>query len=240
MRRTFATASLGCAISVVIGACGGAARGSLSAKRGATQPRLGMAYAHTEGFGQAHPVAISLGGDGTGVVLHIHWTHWGSPEATGTGEAVWVWPGTCDGCNGLSHARVVAFHLGACDGLPSYNALEWYFPEYGDTFSKTRFLDLCTGVSEGAPQWIGAPSSLPPQCPAARLADDGVATEMSAEGISCKRASSFVDHLPRGPYKSARRFIVGSFRCGTQGAFSGPAVVQCERGYESITFTAVY
>ena len=240
-RRLCAALSVGSAIVAIAGGCGETANRATSTKMGGSSPRLGVAYEHTEGLGKPQPTSISTGGDGTTVVQHIHWTHWGSAEAMGTGEAVWVWPGTCNGCNGFSRARIVAFHLGTCEGRPSYNAVEWYFPEYDGAFSKTRFLELCPKEAEGWPRWTGVQSSsTPPLCPPARLVGGGAATEMTVEHISCMAASAFVGKLPPGSYKKERRFVVGSFRCGTQGSLAGPPTVQCAHGSESILFTANY
>ena len=47
-------------------------------------------------------------------------------------------------------AVIVAFKLGTCHGRPAYNAVQWFFPEYGDHFNAHEAgYKLCTGyVSE--------------------------------------------------------------------------------------------
>lgn len=38
------------------------------------------------GFGRAHPKRIFNGGDPSGLITHIHWTHWGAATAHGWGK----------------------------------------------------------------------------------------------------------------------------------------------------------
>ncbi len=110
-------------------------------------PRLGRAYTPgVSGFGRVRPPRIFLGGDPTGLVEHIHWSGWGGSKAAGEGDAEYDWPGTAVAANGFSTgARVVAFHLGICRGHRSYDALEWYFPKYGQLFDPHKYINSCTG-----------------------------------------------------------------------------------------------
>jgi len=43
-------------------------------------------------------------------------------------------------------AVIVAFKLGSCHGRRPYNAVQWYFPEYGEHFNphETGYR-ICTG-----------------------------------------------------------------------------------------------
>jgi hypothetical protein len=245
--------SVAAMILAAFGGCGSGSSNSVSrtpheaaTQRSAAQaPRLGSAASAQTGsatsdligFGQARPSTIWLGGDSTTELRNIRWLTWGGTEAVGFGESVWVWPGTCTGCNRLSRARVVAFHLGSCNGQPSYNALEWYFPEYGETFSATKFTNACTQTRVGTV----TTSSTPPQCPPSRLAGGGTAIEMTAEHMSCKAASQIIAGLPAGPFAKERRFKIAGFRCGTEGtSFMPNDIVACARLEESIFFTASY
>lgn len=40
-------------------------------------------------------------------------------------------------------ATVVAFDLETCEGQYMYQAIEWYFPESGGSFSPGNYLDVC-------------------------------------------------------------------------------------------------
>jgi hypothetical protein len=198
-------------------------------------PRLGRAWRKLPGFGQVRPPMVSFGGDPTSEAYSIHWQHWGAPEAVGVGLSDWVWPGTCVGCNRPSSVRVVAFDLGTCRGQASYNAFEWYFPQYDETFKPGDYTNPCTHrsiTSEPRPPLL--------HCPDAELAGEGTATEMSVEGMSCEAAAVLVAQLPAGPFATEQRFEQSGFRCGTQGASIGSDVVSCTQGEQSVFYTAVY
>lgn len=234
-RRAFLRISIAVAIVISIDACGATSPHHVAQNKPPQLPRLGSTSTNLSGFAQVRPSKVWLGGDSTSAVLNIHWSNWGGLEAVGSGESVWVWPGTCTGCNPESRARVVAFHLGVCNGHPSYNALEWYFPQYNDKFSPTRFINTCTHADVGYESY--SPS---PQCPAAPLAGGGVATAMTAEHMSCAQADRIILRLPAGPFPKERRFTLGGFRCGTQGTSLGPGNVECARGPETVYFDASY
>lgn len=185
------------------------------------------------GYGQSRPKLISNDGDSTTEVLGIHWTSWGGNEAIGTGKAVWVWPGSCVGCNGLTSATVVAFDLGKCHRHRSYNALEWYFPQYEESFEPHQYYDTCSH-SDVRPANAYSPLS----CPDTSLADDGLAAEVSAENMSCEAASRLIAELPAGPFAHERRFEQSGFRCGTEGSYSGPDVMDCAQGKRWVGYSA--
>lgn len=198
-------------------------------------PRLGKAWRKLPGFGQVRPPLISFGGDPTSEAYSIHWRHWGAREAVGVGLSDWVWPGTCVGCNRPSSVRVVAFDLSTCHGHASYNAFEWYFPQYGETFKPGDYTNACTHRGTNL-------ESRPPlaHCPDAELADEGTATEMSVEGMSCEAAAALVAQLPPGPFATEWRFEQSGFRCGTEGDALGSDLVSCARGEQSVFYAAVY
>lgn len=103
-------------------------------------------FAHGAGFGQVRPSKIFNGGDPTGLVSHITWKSWGGPRAVGTGTSDYVGP-TQSVATGTEEAvTVVAFNLGTCDGKQMYRAVEWYFPQHGQTFSPGRYENVCAGA----------------------------------------------------------------------------------------------
>ncbi|MGA9874595.1 MAG: hypothetical protein WBQ21_02180 [Solirubrobacteraceae bacterium] len=196
------------------------------AATGAT-PQLGRASTPVQiGFGRVRPKTISLGGDPTGLVQHIHWTSWGGARAIGYGDAEYEWPGTAVANNGFtSGARVVAFHLGSCRGHRSYNALEWYFPKYEQAFNPHEYTNACTGAPAGVPKVVS--------CPNARLAAGaGTATFINVAGMSCETASQLIAEAPVAQYlTTGGRFVQSGFRCGTEGAGElGSAIFSCQKG----------
>ena len=81
----------------------------------------------------------------TGVVAKIHWNGWGDAKTTGTGVGLWVGPHqiVADGIE--QSVKIVAFHLGTCHGRRAYNAIEWFFPQHGQRFSKGSYINPCSG-----------------------------------------------------------------------------------------------
>jgi len=63
----------------------------------------------------------------------------------------------------LEPVRVVAFQLGTCRTGYMYRAVEWYFPQHGQTFNPNRFADICIGaywpLHTGS--YINGPPNLP-------------------------------------------------------------------------------
>jgi hypothetical protein len=114
-------------------------------------PTLGRRYGpYQRGFGQARPSSIFLGGDPTGMVNGIHWESWGGARATGNGTGYYVPPGKIVADGVRSPATVVAFNLGICDGKRAYQAVEWFFPQHGETFNPGTYINICTGENVGA------------------------------------------------------------------------------------------
>jgi hypothetical protein len=111
-------------------------------------PLLGVEWGpNQKGYGQPRPTTIFNGGDPTGLVTHIHWLSWGAQTAVGEGTG-WYTPGTV--ANGhKAAARVVAFSLGTCNGYRTYTAIEWYFPQYGESFNPRSYINICTGEYVG-------------------------------------------------------------------------------------------
>jgi hypothetical protein len=191
-------------------------------------PRLGRVQSSAQsGFGDVRPQRIFLGGDPTGLVDGIRWSGWGSDRAIGHGDAEYDWPGTAVADNGPTPgARVVAFQLGTCRGRPSYNALEWYFPKYGQVFDPHEYLDTCTGATVGAPNVVSCPKNV-------RLADGaGTAAFIDVSAISCAAARRLIAQAPAAQYVvSGGRFMQSGFRCGTEGTRGGSsASFDCQRG----------
>lgn len=116
----------------------------------AAQIVLGASWApYQQGYGTAEPTEINNGGDPTGIVENITWKGWGSSEVTGTGTGTYVAPNDTVSQGVSAPVTVVAFDLGTCQGKQSYNAVEWYFPQYGGAFSSSTYRNTCTGKSVG-------------------------------------------------------------------------------------------
>lgn len=199
----------------------------------ASAPQLGRQRSSVQrGFGRVRPRTIFLGGDPTGLVEHIHWSHWGASQAVGAGDAEYDWPGTAVAANPIAPgAHIVAFDLRTCRGHRSYNALEWYFPKYGQTFDPHQYLDTCTGAPVGAPRIAS--------CANVRLAGGaGVATFINASAISCASVRMLIAETPVTRYLSTGgRFMQSGFRCGTEGGSGqSSAAFSCEMGRSSFSY----
>lgn len=111
--------------------------------------RLAGDFSHGTGFGSAEPPKIFNGGDPTGLVSKIRWSGWSSPRATGSGLAEYIGPGQSVATGRQARATVVAFHLGRCHGTLMYKAVEWYFPQHGQSFSPVNYENVCAGTFHG-------------------------------------------------------------------------------------------
>lgn len=197
-------------------------------------PVLGHQWAPGQkGYGQPHPITVYNGGDPTGLVQKIHWAAWGSTRAVGVGVSTYIWPGTATADNSsVSGVRIVAFHLGTCRGRPSYNAVDWYFPKYGDRFNPHRYINACTGTYVGlAPPFV--------HCADVAVPNGGrVAKRVEAIGMSCHSARKLISVAPVTRYvKSGGRFMQSGFRCGTQGLLNPlPALFDCRLGAREFLF----
>jgi hypothetical protein len=135
------------AAALICAGCAGSA-GSGTASTQAAVPTLGRVagvFAQGAGFGQVRPAKIFNGGDPTGLVTHIAWTSWGGSRAVGTGTSDYVGPNQTVATGSEQRATVVAFSLGSCHGKRMYRAVEWYFPQHGQSFSASHYQDICNG-----------------------------------------------------------------------------------------------
>lgn len=190
-------------------------------------PVLGHAWApYQRGYGTPHPVTVDNGGDETGRVQQIHWAGWGKRVATGTGISTYVWPGTGVADNPPAPgARIVAFDLGTCRGRASYNAVEWFYPKYGESFDPDRYINACTG------KYVGF-QLRKISCPNVTLANRHIATHVQAVQMLCSTARQVIAGSPSMRYAHAGgRFIESGFRCGTPGDLGlGSAFFDCQHG----------
>jgi hypothetical protein len=108
------------------------------------------------GFGEVRPKTIFLGGDGTGVVQHVHWLSWGEDRAIGSGIGRWLGPNQFSYQATPAAATVVAFNLGTCRGRRAYTAIAWYFPQHGQHFDPSTHINICTG------EYVGDNGAVPP------------------------------------------------------------------------------
>jgi hypothetical protein len=122
-------------------------------------PVLGVSRGVTRGYGSARPSSISNGGDPTGVVTDLTWESWGQSRAVGTGTAYYDPPGVPVAEATPERATVVAFDLGTCSGRYMYQAIEWYFPESGQAFSVTAYIDICSWTYRSAPALQTSPAA---------------------------------------------------------------------------------
>jgi hypothetical protein len=116
-----------------------------------TLGRLAGAFFQGEGFGQVEPSTVFNGGDPTGLVRDVVWRSWGGPTAVGSGTSDYVGPAQTVAGGTEEPATVVAFDLGTCQGRLMYQAVEWYFPQHGQTFDPHRYEDICTGTFVPSP-----------------------------------------------------------------------------------------
>lgn len=106
-------------------------------------PVLGQGRRIARGYGSARPSVLDNGGDPTGILTNVSWQSWGGPEAVGTGMGYYDPPNVPVSRSVRERATVVAFRLGTCEGQYMYQAVEWYFPESGGSFSPGAYLDVC-------------------------------------------------------------------------------------------------
>jgi hypothetical protein len=100
---------------------------------------------YQKGYGDAKPSTIFNGNDPTGEVTHIHWTNWGAQKAIGTGIGFYV-PASVSVVEGhTAPVKVVVWNLGICHGKRAYRNIEWYFPQYGESFDPHTYIDMCSG-----------------------------------------------------------------------------------------------
>ena len=149
VRRAFRALGLAGGVAAVL-TCAGC--GSASAAPGtspAAVPVLGRPagdFTHGAGFGQVKPAKIFNGGDPTGLLTHITWKSWGGADAVGTGKTDYVGPGQSVAAGKEEQATVEAFKLGKCHRKLMYKAVEWYFPQHGQSFSASHYENICKGT----------------------------------------------------------------------------------------------
>jgi len=109
-------------------------------------PTLGRVWASNQvGYGDVKPPIVYNGGDPTGYVDNISWSSWGGSTATGSGSSTYVGPTQIVAEGTVEDTTIVAFDLGDCSGQWMYKAIEWYFPQHGETFDPRYYIDICTG-----------------------------------------------------------------------------------------------
>lgn len=114
-------------------------------------PVLGAEWgSDQEGYGTARPATVFNGGDPTGLVSDISWDSWEGSRVTGHGTAVYVTADqtVADGTD--EPATIVAFDLGDCNGRQAYRAVEWFFPQHGESFKPDQYINACTGDYVGS------------------------------------------------------------------------------------------
>lgn len=114
-------------------------------------PTLGLrgAWYAGAGFGMVRPAQVFLGGDPTGNVTDVTWQSWGGPQAIGTGTSTYVGPGQHTSQGTPEKATIVAFDPAMCNGTYAYQAVEWYFPQHGNSFNPNVYTKACVRGYEG-------------------------------------------------------------------------------------------
>lgn len=189
-------------------------------------PTLGLKRASTNwgaGFGAIRPSAINFNGDPTSFISKIHWRSWGGSRAVGRGIAGFVWPGfaVADGTR-YDGATVVAFDLGTCDGHAAYRREEWYFPQYGETFSPAAAgWDICTGK----PLTPASPAG-PVYCP------NGQFTTWVSGSVTCTELPGIEDLVDGAAHRGhSAKWISHGWICGTDLSMSrNPQTANCVSG----------
>ena len=109
-------------------------------------PTLGQVWdSGQQGYGEVAPSTIFNGGDPMGLVGNVVWQSWGGAQAIGHGTSDYVAPGVIVADGTLETATVVAFDLGSCNGKQEYQAIEWYYPQHGESFDTNNYINICTG-----------------------------------------------------------------------------------------------
>jgi hypothetical protein len=200
-------------------------------------PTLGQPWSQNQqGYGEIKPRRIFNGGDPTGLVMHIHWKHWGAKRAWGWGTGIFVWPGTSVAEGIRARARVVAFHLGTCHGAPAYDAVQWFYPGYDETFHPGLHINDCSGRYAGF-------GYHPRHCRSFGIGRGAFAYEVTTLHLSCRHARTLVASSPAARYAfGGGRFIHRHFYCGTTGMYEGepPAIFDCARDLRSVTFDVAF
>jgi hypothetical protein len=201
---------------------------------GGGSPVLGQTSGPNQrGYGEARPSVIFNGGDPTGFVGGIRWSHWGAKRATGWGYGLFVWPGLAVAEGQRAKARVVAYHLGTCGGVRSYNAVQWFFPRYGQRFHPGEGGSIC---AERHPHFSGYH---PRHCANLALSRFSEASSITALHLSCRRAKTLIRTSQVRRYAiSGGRFRHRGYYCGSSGWGGGepPALFQCALDLRSVTF----
>ena len=197
-------------------------------------PTLGVHLNHPgAGFGQVRPGRVDFGGDPTSFVSNVEWSSWGGKRAVGHGTALWVWPGWCVACGGVSlPATVVAFGRTRCQGHSAYSRVEWFFPTRGQSFNRRLAAEnICTGRVE-------SPVGQQLNCGQVLLRSGGGVVaraqqiETFAVKASCPAARQFVAASGAARYLGRNaRFTVDGWWCGSQlTSFEPEQSFSCARG----------
>jgi hypothetical protein len=187
-----------------------------------------------DGYGEAHPRRIFNGGDPSGLVMHVHWKHWGSRRATGWGTGLFVWPGLAVAEGFRARARVVAFHLGTCEGHAAYNEVEWFFPAYHQRFHQSLGGQICSEHRHHLRS-----SYHPRHCGAVNLTHGTRAISITTENMTCRAGRRLLRGSPSQRYAvPGGRFRHRGFYCGSMGweETEFPSIFQCALDQRSVTY----
>jgi hypothetical protein len=185
------------------------------------------------GYGEAHPKTIFNGGDPTGLVRGIKWKHWGARRAWGWGSSIFVWPGLSVAEGLRARARVVAFHLGTCEGRAAYNAVVWFFPAYHQHFHPDVYGDICSAHHPHGFRYH------PTHCGGVQITRQTRAVEITTEHMNCRSARRLLRTSPSQRYAvTGGRFRHRGFYCGSMGwgEIGPPSIFECALDLRSVVF----
>jgi hypothetical protein len=117
----------------------------------------------------------------------------------------------------------VAFHRGTCRGRRSYNAITWYFPQYGQKFNPHAYINACTGR-------YSMPRTHLVSCADVTVDDAGeTASSVLVVAMSCEQATTTIAALPVASYLTPDGEAGGDRRQRDR----RPAARQVDRGREA-------
>ncbi len=201
---------------------------------GGAVPTLGRKWAPAQaGYGEVKPAKIDNGGDPTGRVWRLRWSHWGERRAVASGVGYFAWPGlgVADGTI-AARAVVLAYDLGSCRGRLAYRKIEWFYPKYGGIFIPENYTNICAG-GDGPGLSYGECGRVAVRSPA------GVARHIEAAGLTCRLARALVANSPSVRYlHQGGRFRYAGLVCGGEGdhVLDPPAMFECAAGRIDILY----
>lgn len=200
-------------------------------------PVLGQSWGPNQsGYGERAPKRVFNGGDPTGLLQSIHWRSWGRKRAVGFGVGSFTWPGYSVADGIMAKAKIIVYRFGQCSGQPSYNAVQWFFPEYGQHFHPNVYIDACNGDYHGF-------STRSRECGEVTLARQNLyALDIYTSRMPCgaarrviKGSARRISHVTFSGHSG--KFKYGKYYCGSEGWGEGspPVLFSCAADLRSFS-----